>query len=198
MFQYYSWICPSLSFPHCAHKSVLCVCISIQFSSVQFNHSLVSDSLCPMNHSISGLPVHHQLLEFSQTHVHRVGDAIQPSHPLSSPSPPALNPSQHQSFPMSQLFVSSQFSFLYLSPSISMNMSLSQLQEITKDREAWQAAVHGFTKSRTRLSNWTTTLSICYSSGCWLLLFMLNKKRASIQADHIPPQLRVPHQDRTL
>ena len=51
-----------------------------------------------------GLPVHHQLLEFTQTHVHRVSDAIQPSHPLSSPSPPAPNPSQHQSFTMSQLF----------------------------------------------------------------------------------------------
>ena len=58
-----------------------------------------------MNRSTPGLPVHHQLLEFSQTHVHQVGDAIQPSHPLSSPSPPAPNPSQHQSlFPMSQLF----------------------------------------------------------------------------------------------
>ena len=54
-------------------------------------------TLCnPMNHSTLGLPVHHQLLEFTQTHVHRVGDAIQPSHPLSSPSPPAPNPSQHQ------------------------------------------------------------------------------------------------------
>ena len=50
-----------------------------------------------MNHSTSGLPVHHQLLEFTQTHVHQVGDAIQPSHPLSSPSPPAPSPSQHQS-----------------------------------------------------------------------------------------------------
>ena len=49
-----------------------------------------------MNHSTPGLPVHHQLSEFTQTHVHRVGDAIQPSHPLSSPSPPAPNPSQHQ------------------------------------------------------------------------------------------------------
>ena len=56
-----------------------------------------SPTLCdPMNHSMSGLPVHHQLLEFAQTHVHQVSDAIQPSHPLSSPSPPALNPSQHQ------------------------------------------------------------------------------------------------------
>ena len=50
-----------------------------------------------MNHSTPGLHVHHQLPEFTQTHVHRVGDAIQPSHPLSSPSPPAPNPSQHQS-----------------------------------------------------------------------------------------------------
>ena len=50
-----------------------------------------------MNHSTPGLPVHHQLPEFTQTHVHRVRDAIQPSHPLSSPSPPALNLSQHQS-----------------------------------------------------------------------------------------------------
>ena len=55
-------------------------------------------TLCdPMNHSTPGLPVHHQLLEFSQTHVHRVHDAIQPSHPLWSTSPPAPNPSQHQS-----------------------------------------------------------------------------------------------------
>ena len=54
-------------------------------------------TLCsPMNHSTPGLPAHHQLLEFTQTHAHRVGDAIQPSHPLSSPSPPAPNPSQHQ------------------------------------------------------------------------------------------------------
>ena len=50
----------------------------------------------PMNHSTPGLPVHHQLPESTQTHVHRVSDAVQPSHPLSSPSPPAPNPSQHQ------------------------------------------------------------------------------------------------------
>ena len=54
-------------------------------------------TLCnPMNHSTPGLPVHHQLPVSTQTHVHWVGDAIQPSHPLSFPSPPALNPSQHQ------------------------------------------------------------------------------------------------------
>ena len=65
----------------------------LQFSSV----AQLCPSLCdPMNCSMPGLPVHQQLLEFTQTHVHRVGDAIQPSHPLSSPSPPALNPSQHQ------------------------------------------------------------------------------------------------------
>ena len=64
-----------------------------QFSSV----AQLCPTLCsPMNHSTPGLPVHHQLPEFTQTHVHRVGDAIQPSHPLSSPSPPAHNPSQHQ------------------------------------------------------------------------------------------------------
>ena len=49
-----------------------------------------------MDRSTPGLPVHHQLPEFTQTHVHRVSDAIQPSHPLSSPSPPAFNLSQHQ------------------------------------------------------------------------------------------------------
>ena len=55
-------------------------------------------TLCdPMNRSTPGLPVHHQLLEFTQTHIHRIGDTIQPPHPLSSPSPPAPNASQHQS-----------------------------------------------------------------------------------------------------
>ena len=69
------------------------------FSSVQFCCSVVSDSLRPMNRSTPGLPVHHQLLEFTQIHVHRVSDAIQPSHPLLSPSPPAPNPSQLKVFP---------------------------------------------------------------------------------------------------
>ena len=66
----------------------------IQFSSVAQS----CPTLCyPMNRSMPGLPVHHQLPEFTQTHIHRVSDAIQPSHPLSSPSPPAPNPSQRQS-----------------------------------------------------------------------------------------------------
>ena len=70
-----------------------------QFSSVQFSSVPQScPTLCdPMNRSMPGLPVHHPLPEFTQTHIHRVSDAIQPSYPLSSPSPPALNPSQHQS-----------------------------------------------------------------------------------------------------
>ena len=66
----------------------------VQFSSVAQSCLTLCD---PMKCSMPGLPVHHQLPEFTQTHIHGVGDAIQPSHPLSSPSPPALNPSQHQS-----------------------------------------------------------------------------------------------------
>ena len=66
---------------------------SVQFSSVTQSCLPLCD---PVNLSTSGLPVHHQLLEFTQTHVHRVGDTIQPSHPLSSPALPIPNPSQHQ------------------------------------------------------------------------------------------------------
>ena len=66
---------------------------SVQFSSVTQSCPTLFD---PMNHSTLGLPVHHKLPEFTQTHVHWVGDAIHSSHPLSSPSPPAANPSQHQ------------------------------------------------------------------------------------------------------
>ena len=66
---------------------------SVQFSSVAQS----CPTLCnPMDHSMPGLPVHHILPEFTQTHAHRVGDVIQTSHPLSSLSPPAPNPSQHQ------------------------------------------------------------------------------------------------------
>ena len=72
---------------------VLFLLSQFQFSSVAQSCLTFCD---PMNHSMPGLPVHHQLLESTQTHGHRVGDAIQPSHPLSSPSPPALNLSQYQ------------------------------------------------------------------------------------------------------
>ena len=75
------------------------VLLGPQFSSVQLRSVAQScPTLCdPRNRSTPGLPVHHQLPEFTQTYIHWVGDAIQPSHPLSSPSLPAPNPSQHQS-----------------------------------------------------------------------------------------------------
>ena len=68
--------------------------MQLQFSSVAQSCPTLCD---PMNRTMPGLPVHHQLSEFTQTHVHRVSDAIQPSHPLLSPSSPAPNPSQYQS-----------------------------------------------------------------------------------------------------
>ena len=73
----------------------------VQFSSVAQSCPTLRD---PMNRNMPGLPIHHQFPEFTQTHVHRVSDAIQPSHSLLSPSSPAPNPSQHQSLPMSQFF----------------------------------------------------------------------------------------------
>ena len=88
------------------YKHVCCECLgdpfsfsAVKFSSVQFSSVAQScPTLCnPMNRSTPDLPVHHHLPEFTMTHVHWVRDAIQPSHPRSSPSPPALNPSQHQS-----------------------------------------------------------------------------------------------------
>ena len=88
---YFHGLFPSLSFSHC-HSGLFP--ILVQFSSVSPSYL----TLChPMNRSMPGLPVHHQLPEFTQTQVHWVSDAIQPSHPLSSPSPPAPNPSHHQS-----------------------------------------------------------------------------------------------------
>ena len=100
------WCHPTISssvipFFYCLHsfpasESFL---MSWLISSVQFRSvAQPCPTLCdPMNHSMPGLPVHHQLPEFTQTHVHQVSDAIQPSYPLSSPSPPTPNPSQHQS-----------------------------------------------------------------------------------------------------
>ena len=100
---------PGLSVPHhlseFAQVHVHCISDAIQpshlisYLSIQFSSVAQScPTLCdPMNRSTPGLPVHHQIPELTQTHVHRISDAIQPSHPLSSPSPPAPNPSQHQS-----------------------------------------------------------------------------------------------------
>ena len=90
-------VCHSLLlWTYFAGLSIKTVCLGwphIQFSSV----AQLCSTLCdPMDCSMPGFPVHHQLPELAQTHVHRVSDATQPSHPLSSPSPPALNLSQHQ------------------------------------------------------------------------------------------------------
>ena len=116
-FTYYMYVCwhhflhsshslpPSL--PHSVHKSVFYICVSVPplqiCLSIPLFHQLSSvaqscPTLCnPMNRSTPGLPVYHRLPEFTQTRVHRVSDAIQPSHPRLSPSPPAPNPSQYQS-----------------------------------------------------------------------------------------------------
>ena len=113
----------------------------------------------PMNHSTPGLPVHHQLPESTQIHIHWVGDAIKPSHPLSSPSPPALNLSQHQGLLKSvssshQVAKVLEFHF-NISPSnghpglISFRMDWLDI-----------LAVQGTLKSQMWLSNWTTTNSV--------------------------------------
>ena len=96
----------------------------VQFSSVHFGHCHVR--LCnPMDRSTPGLPVHHQLPEPTQTHVHRVGDAIQPSHPLSSPSPPAFNLSQYQGL------------FQWVSSSYQVAKVLELKQKQTKKHKQW-------------------------------------------------------------
>ena len=77
----------------CSSETTTTLLIGYQFSSVTQSCPTLCD---PMDCSMPGLPVHHQLPEFTQTHVHWVGDAIQPSHPLSSPSPPTFNLSQHE------------------------------------------------------------------------------------------------------
>ena len=79
---------------------ILLLLIQVEEEKVKDQFSSVTQScptLCdPMNRSTPGFPVHHQLLDFTQTHVRQISDAIQPSHPLSYPSPPASSPSQHQ------------------------------------------------------------------------------------------------------
>ena len=91
-FEQWCWRIP-LRVPWAARRSNQSFLKEVRFSSV----TQLCLTLCnPMNHSMSGLPVHHQLPESTQTHVHRFSDAIQPSHPLSSPSSPSLNLCQHQ------------------------------------------------------------------------------------------------------
>ena len=125
----------------CPWASVLLLCLHLkQYKTFQCLHSCCSVSsvqslscfrLCdPMDRSTLGLPVHHQLLEFTQTHVHWVGDAIQPSHLLSSPSP-AFSLSQHQDF--SQWVSSSHWVVLDFSFSISLSNEYSGLISFRND-----------------------------------------------------------------
>ena len=102
-YQNYKYSCAFLPYNFIPGKLVLYSCANLD--TYKFNHGSVLSSvtqscptLCdPMNCSTPGLSVHHQLPEFTQTHFHRVGDAIQPFHPLLSPAPPAPNPSKLQS-----------------------------------------------------------------------------------------------------
>ena len=95
---------PIIPYQHCSSPPSLSPLVTSSLLLFYYTHSIQFGSvvqLCPtfcdpMSHSTPGLPVHHKLPEFTQTHAHRVSDAIQPSHPLLSPSPPAPNPSQHQ------------------------------------------------------------------------------------------------------
>ena len=127
-------------------------------------------TLCnPMDCSTPGLPVRHQLLEFTQTHVHWVGDAIQPSHPLSSPSPPAFNPSQHQGLLMSQFFASGGQS-IYWSFSFSISPS-NEYSGLISFRIDWfdPFAVQGTLNSllqhhSSQNQYFSTQLSLCSSS----------------------------------
>ena len=120
--------------------------------------------LDPMNRSTPGLPVHHPLPEFTQTHVHRVSDAIQPSHPLLSPSPLASNPSQHQSTNESTLRMRwpKYWSFSFVGSAIcglldfllgegNGNSLQCSCLENPRDGGAWWAAIYGVAQSRIRL-----------------------------------------------
>ena len=136
-------------------------------SSVQFISVAQSClTLCnPMNHSTPGLPVHHQLPEFTQIQVHRVGDAIQPSHPMLSPSPPAPNPSQHQSL------------FQWVNSSHEVSIVYPGTNHVTKMRrsalfsEGFQLGTQ-FKSSLVRFHVWKTWVS-CRSLS-WLRICTIN------------------------
>ena len=142
-----------------ANKFVICCCSVAKSCLIFCDH---------MDCSIPGFPVLHYLVESAQTHVHWLSDAIQRSHPLSPPSPPAFNLSQHQGIFSNESVFHIRWPKLQLQLKMrlldgiteSMDMSLRRLQEIVKDRGAWHAAVHVVTKNQTWLSNGTTTMNI--------------------------------------
>ena len=125
----------------------------IQFSSVQFSCSVVSDSLRPQESQHTRPPYLSPTPGAHSTHAHRVSDAIQPSHPLSSPSPPASNPSQHQSFPVSQLFA-------WGGLSIGVSASASVLPMNTQDWSplGWTGWISLQSKGLSRVFSNTTVL----------------------------------------
>ena len=123
-------------------------------------------SLCdPMDYSMQGFPVHCQLLELAQTHVHRVGDAIQPSHPLYSPSPPAFNLSQHQGlFPVSQFFASGGLSIWVTASASVLPMNI---QDWFPRIDGLDLAVQGTLKSL--LQNHSSKASILWRSAFFMV-----------------------------
>ena len=143
---------PDLHFPEplcsfCTMSIIMSFCSTvIQFSSVAQSCPTLCD---PMNRSTPGLPVHHQLPEFTQTHAHWVSDAIQPSRPLSSPSPPAPNPSQHQSL----------FQWVNSSHEVAKVPTPVFLPGESQGWGAWWAAVYEAAQSWTRLKRLSSSSS---------------------------------------
>ena len=136
------------------------------FSSVAQSCPTLCD---PVNRSTPGLPVHHQLSEFTQTHVRRVGDAIQPSHPLLSPSPPAPNPSQHQGL-FQCVKVKSESEVAQSCPTLSNPMDCSPLGPSV--REIFQA----------RVLEWGAIAFSTYSTMLLLLLLLSRFSRVRLYA----------------
>ena len=129
---------------------MLCIIYGVQFGSVTQSCPTLCD---PMDCSMPGFPVHHQLLELTQTHVHWAGDAIQLSHPLVSPSPPACNLSQHQVFPNESVLCIRWPKFWSFSFSISPSDEYSGLISFRMD---WLdlLAVQGTLKSLLQHHSW--------------------------------------------
>ena len=148
LFFFFTWIRESRSNLHVPGTSNNIG--SVQFSSVSQSCPTLSN---PMDCSTPGLPVHHQLPELAQTHVHEIGDAIQPSHPLSSPSPPAFNLSQHQ-----DLF-----------------QWVSSLNQVAKVLEFQLQHQYSFSFSNNIVSPYFRTMANLLSSYCGLLLLLLSR-----------------------
>ena len=129
----------------------------LQFSSVHFSHSVVSDSLWPMEYSMPGHPVHHQLPDFTQTHVHWVGDAIQTSHPV-VPFSSCL-----QSFPATGSFQMSQF---VASGGQNIGVSTSALVLPMNSQDwfplGWMGLISLQSKGRSRVFSNTTVQKLQY------------------------------------